>query len=46
MSYWRRGREYASYEEYLDEKMEYKLDAMREGMLEKREEEEGKEEEE
>jgi hypothetical protein len=40
MSYWRRGREYSDYEEYLDEKIEYKLDAMKEEIERSREEKE------
>ncbi len=31
-----RGREYSDYEEYLDERQEYKLDAMKEGWWEKK----------
>lgn len=40
MSYWKRGREYVDYEEYLDEMQQYKLDALREGRFEKQREEE------
>jgi hypothetical protein len=35
-----RGREYVDYEEYLDEKQQYRLDAAREGRFEKQREEE------
>ncbi len=38
-----RGREYADYDEYLDEKQQYRLDALKKGRAE--EEENEKEEE-
>jgi hypothetical protein len=34
-----RGREYADYDEYLDEREQYWLDTMREGRFEKEEQE-------
>ena len=39
MSYWRRGREYVDKEEYEDERQQYKLDAIKEEMERRREEE-------
>ena len=46
MSYWRRGREYVDEDEYLDERIQYKLDAAREEIAERKrlEEEEEREE--
>lgn len=41
-----RGREYSDRDEYLDERQEYMLDAMREGYFEKKLEEELEEEQE
>ena len=45
MSYWRRGREYVDEDEYLDERIQYKLDAAREEIAERKRLEEEEERE-